>query len=158
MALQSVFVTHCATLCHIARKEARRHLSARVTAAVLDELDRRARRARKPRSNLVEQYLAEALKLEAHPGIAFADGPTGRRAVLASRRGLDIWQIITTLQDNHGSAQATADVLGLSETDVRTAISYYVANRAEIDDEIRAHHESSDAAYATWRREQALLR
>lgn len=125
---------------------------------MLDALDRRARRLRKPRSNLVEQYLAEGLRLDQHPGIAFVDGSSGRRAALASRRGLDVWQVIETLQDNKSSVEAAADVLGVPEADVRAAVAYYTAYRDEIDEEIRANDEDARAAEDAWRREHALLR
>ena len=140
------------------RRQPRRYLSARVAAPILDDLDRRARRLRKPRSNLVEQYIAEGLKLDAHPGIAFSDGPTGRRAVLASRRGLDIWEVISTLKVNEGSIAETAEVLSLPESEVRLATGYYAANRDEIDDRIAANDAAAAEAEAAWRRERATLR
>ena len=140
------------------RRQPRRYLSARVAAPILDDLDRRARRLRKPRSNLVEQYIAEGLKLDAHPGIAFSDGPTGRRAVLASRRGLDIWEVVTTLQVNDGSIADTAAVLSLPESEVRVALGYYAANRQEIDDRIGANDAAATELEAAWRKEQSALR
>lgn len=140
------------------RKLARRYLSARIPAAVLEELDRRARRARKPRSNLVEQYLAEGLKLDAHPGIAFVDGATGRRPALAAYRGLDVWEVVTTLQANDGSVADTAALLQLPEAEVRVALSYYAANRQEIDEWIAANDAMANELEAAWRKEQSALR
>ncbi len=35
--------------------------------------------------------------MEEHPGIAFRDGPVGRRAALAG--GPDVWEVIETLQN-----------------------------------------------------------
>ena len=113
---------------------------------------------RKPRSNLVEQYIAEGLRLDTHPGIAFSDGPTGRRAVLASRRGLDIWEVVTTLQANDGSIVDTAAVLSLPESEVRVAVGYYAANRQEIDDRIASNDAAADEHEAAWRKEQSTLR
>lgn len=140
------------------RPQARRYLSARVAAPILDDLDRRARRLRKPRSNLVEQYLAEGLKLEAHPGISFVDTPFGRMAVLAAYRGLSIWEVVETFIVNDRSVAVTAEYLSLPESEVQIALRYYGGNREEIDGEIKANEEAADEQEATWRREQAALR
>ena len=142
----------------MAKARARQYLSARVAAPILDDLDRRARRLRKPRSNLVEQYIAEGLKLDAHPGIAFVDGPAGRRPVLASHRGQDIWEVVTTLQANDGSVADTAALLVLPEAEVRVALSYYAANRQEIDEWIAANNGLATELEAAWRKEQSALR
>src|SRR5438034_10139751 len=74
-------------------------LPARIDAAALRRLDRHAKRLGKPRSNLVERYVEEGLRMDEHPGIVFVEGPAGRRAALAGRRGLDVWQVIWTLHD-----------------------------------------------------------
>jgi len=142
----------------VVRKLARRYLSARIAPAILDDLDRRARRARKPRSNLVEQYIAEGLKLDAHPGITFVDGAAGRRPALASRRGLDVWEVVTTLQANEGSVSDTAAVLDLPESEVRAALGYYGANKQEIDEWIAANDTAATEQEAAWRKEQSALR
>lgn len=140
------------------RSAPRQYLSARVPKSVLDELERRARRLRKARSNLVEQYLAEGLKLDDHPGIAFVDSPFGRMAVLAAHRGLAVWEVVSTFVVNRKSIPATAELLVLPEADVRTALRYYAACRDEIDAEIRANEEAADEHEAAWRREQEALR
>lgn len=140
------------------RPQARRYLSARVAAPILDDLDRRARRVRRPRSNLVEQYIAEGLRLDAHPGITFVDAPSGRTAALAAHRGLTIWEVISTFLVNDRSVADTAEFLVLPESEVQTALRYYAAYRAEIDGEIKANEDAADEHYAAWRREQAALR
>lgn len=52
---------------------------------------------------------------------------------------------------------ATAELLGLTEQQVRSAVRYYSAFPAEIDERIRRNVEEADAAEAAWRREQAAL-
>lgn len=149
------------TLCYsvsVPRAAPRQYLSARVPKRVLDELERRARRVRKARSNLVEQYLAEGLKLDDHPGVAFIDSPFGRLAVLAAHRGLAVWEVVATFLVNQRSIPATAQLLAVPEADVRTALRYYAAYREEIDAEIRANEEAADEHEAAWRREQEALR
>ena len=93
--------------------------------------------------------------MDEHPGIVFVDGSAGRRPALASRRGLDVWQVISTLRDNRGSTTDTAEVLALPELEVRLAVSYYAAHRREIDDWITRNEEESERLEAAWRREQA---
>ena len=112
------------------------HLSARIAASILDDLDRNARRAGKPRSSLVEQYLAEGLKLDAHPGIAFVDGPAGPATLLASHAAL----------------------LVIPEAELRVALSYYAANRQEIDEWIAANDALATELAAAWRKEQSAVR
>src|SRR5437870_9839593 len=107
-------------------------LPARIDAAALRRLDRHAKRLGKPRSNLVERYVEEGLRMDEHPGIVFVEGPAGRRPAL--RAGLDVWEVITTLHANDGDVADTAEVLGIPESRVRIALSYYAAHRAEIDD------------------------
>ena len=96
--------------------------------------------------------------MDEHPGIVFVDGPAGRRAALASHRGLDVWQVISTLHDNDGSVADTADVLNIPETDIRLALAYYADNRAEVDDWIRANEEEADRIAAAAQRQRVAAR
>lgn len=97
--------------------------------------------------------------MDEHPGITFRDGPTGRRAALAG--GPDVWEIMQTIKGGkaRGDAAVTAaaDLLGLTEAQVRVAVRYYAAYPDEIDQRIRRNVEEADAAEAAWRREQAAL-
>src|SRR5438270_6363766 len=92
-------------------------LPARIAVDTLRRLDRHARRLGKPRSNLVERYVAEGLRMDEHPGVVFVEGPAGRRPAL--RGGPDVWEVIGTLHDNDGSVRETADVLSIPERAVR---------------------------------------
>jgi len=134
------------------------YLPARIDAAALRRLDRHAKRLGKPRSNLVERYVEEGLRLDEHPGIVFVEGPAGRRPALASRRGLDVWQVISTLHDNDGNVGDTADVLRLPESEVRGALAYYADYRGEIDDWIRTNDELFEQGAAAAKRQQQAAR
>ncbi|TMG64532.1 MAG: ribbon-helix-helix protein, CopG family [Chloroflexi bacterium] len=133
-------------------------LPARVGTDTLRRLDRHAKRLGKPRSNLVERYVEEGLRMDEHPGVVFVDGPAGRRPALASRRGLDIWEVITTLHANDGNTADAAEVLSLPESEVRVALAYYADHRSEIDDWIRANEELFEQAEAAQRRQQDAAR
>jgi hypothetical protein len=87
--------------------------------------------------------------MEEHIGIAFRDGPTGRRAGLAG--GPDVWEVIVVLRDfgHEGPTAATkktAAWLGLSEPQVRTAEAYYSSYPAEIDGRIEENEAAADEA------------
>jgi hypothetical protein len=134
------------------------YLPARVDADTLRRLDRHAKRLSKPRSNLVERYVEEGLRMDEHPGIAFVDGPVGRRPALAAYRGLDVWQVISTLHDNDGNVADTADVLSIPESEVRRALAYYADHRSEIDEWIRANDEEFERGAAAARRQREAAR
>ena len=70
--------------------------SIRMSAQTLARLDERAQRRREPKARTAERLIDEGLRMEDHPGIAFRDGPTGRRAALAG--GPDVWEVIDTLK------------------------------------------------------------
>ena len=144
----------CPTVSDMARP-----FSARWDARTLDALARRSAATGENRSRLAERYVVEGLRMDAHPGIVFRPGPTGRRAALAG--GPDVWEVIQTLksgaQRGDAAIEATAGLLGLDELQVRTAVSYYAAYPDEIDERITRAVEDADAAEAAWRREQAAL-
>lgn len=96
--------------------------------------------------------------MDEHPGIVFVDGPAGRRAALAAKRGVDIWQIASTLKANEGSISDTAQVSALSEAEVRIALEYYSDYPDEIDAWIRANDEEYERLEAASRRQEELSR
>jgi hypothetical protein len=89
--------------------------------------------------------------------IVFRNGPTGRRAALAG--GPDIWELMATLKGGKTSGEvaiaATAEVLNLTGSQVRTAVRYYGAFPGEIDRRITLNTADADEAEAAWKREQA---
>lgn len=112
-------------------------------------LARRAGRDGLSRQDLSRRYIAEGLRMDAHPGIVFRDGPAGRRAALAA--GADVWQIIEVAKAFAGQApaaavQRTAEWLGLSPTLVQVAIGYYAAHRDEIETLIHRNADAFSAA------------
>ena len=133
--------------------------SARWNADVLDRLGRRSELAGTNKSRLAERYVDEGTRMDEHPGIVFRGGPTGRRAALAA--GPDVWELMATLKGSNARGEeavtATAELLNLTELQVRTAVRYYSAYPEEIDERIKRNADEADAAEAAWRREQAAL-
>lgn len=136
-----------------------RPFSARWDADVLERLERRSEQAGTSRSRLAERYVDEGTRMDEHPGIAFRSGPTGRRAALAG--GPDVWEVMQTIKNGKARGEAavtaTADLLDLTEFQIRIAVRYYAAYPDEIDERIRRNVEEADAAEAAWKREQAAL-
>lgn len=131
-------------------------LSVRLPSDLVKRIEQNARRKGVPKSALVERYLEEALRMEAHPGIVFRSGPAGRRPGL--RRGPDVWEVIATLKVNGGSVGESASTLALPESEIRVALGYYGDHADEIDEWIRANEEEAISAEAAWRRQRAVAR
>lgn len=97
--------------------------------------------------------------MEEFRGIAFRRGPTGCRAALVG--GPDIWELISTFKSGkaHGeeAITATAELLNLTDSQVRTAVRYYGAFPAEIDRRIALNTADADGVEAAWQRGQAAL-
>ncbi len=94
--------------------------------------------------------------MASHPGIVFRRGPTGRRAALAG--GPDVWELMFTLKSGKARGEeaitATAELLGLTDSQVRTAVRYYAAFPDEVDRRIVLNVEGADEAEMAWQREQ----
>ncbi len=133
--------------------------SARWNADVIERLKRRSELAGTNKSRLAERYVDEGTRMDEHPGIIFRNGPSGRRAALAG--GPDVWEVMATLKDGEARGDAaigaTAELLELTELQVRTAVRYYSAYPEEIDERVRRNIEEADKAEAAWRLEQAAL-
>ena len=133
--------------------------SARWSTDVLDRLRRRSELAGSNRSRLAERYVDEGIRMDEHPGIVFRGGPTGRRAALAG--GPDVWELMATLKSGKARGEeaisATAALLNLTESQVRTAVRYYGVFAEEVDRRIALNAEDADEAEAAWQREQAAL-
>lgn len=133
--------------------------SARWGAEVLDRLKRRSELAGTNKSRLAERYVDEGTRMDEHPGIVFRGGPTGRRPALAG--GPDVWEVMAALKGGKARGEeailATAELLNLADSQLRTAVRYYSAFTDEIDRRIALNTEDADEAEAAWKREQAAL-
>ena len=97
--------------------------------------------------------------MEAHPGIVFRDGPSGRRSGLAA--GPDVWEVIGLLRGLRGRVEervaAAAAQLGLTDAQVRTTSRYYAEFTDEIDAELAHNDDVANREMATWENERRLL-
>jgi predicted transcriptional regulator len=134
--------------------------SVRLSDDVLRRLTDLAGRRGASVSATMERLLDEALRREAHPGITFRDGPSGRRAGLVS--GPDVAEVVRTLRgvQSEGAddaVAAVADAMSLTEAQVRAAVAYYADHRAEVDERIAANERAAEQGEAAWRRQQEIL-
>ena len=77
--------------------------------------------------------------MDAYPGIAFRDGPSGRRPVVLG--GPDVWEVIQVFQAEGQDVKATAEYLGIRPGLVDAAAKYYASNTSAIDDRIAINEE-----------------
>ncbi len=133
--------------------------SARWGTDVLDRLKQRSEVSGTNKSRLAERYVDEGTRMDEHPGIVFRGGSAGRRAALAG--GPDVWELMATLKGGKALGEeaitATAELLNLTDSQVRTAVRYYSAFADEIDRRIALNTLDADEAEAAWKREQAAL-
>ena len=124
-----------------------------------ERLRRGAARRAESISSVGERLIDEGLRMEAHPGVVFRDGPSGRRAALAA--GPDVWEVAGLLRGLSGSVEervANAAVqLGLTESQVRSASRYYAEFTDEVDAEVALNDEIADRELAAWENERRLL-
>lgn len=111
----------------------------------------------------MERLIDEALRREAHPGITFRDGPSGRRAGLHG--GPDVDEVIRTLRAAQaeagdgapGAVGVVASSMSLTDEQVQAAVAYYADHREEIDTRIAANQQAADELEASWRRQREIL-
>jgi len=123
-------------------------LSIRFRDDVLARLRRQARARGDAPSALAQRLVDEGLRSAEHPGIVFRDGPSGRRAGLAS--GPDVAEVIETLRQQPEQGQtgvrSAAGVLTLRPAQVQAALAYYRAFPAEVDAELLDAEAALDSA------------
>ena len=141
---------------HMKESPTRRHRSFRFSETTLQRLDERAHEIRETRTGLAERYVEEGLRMDEHPGVGFADGPAGRRAILLGT-GLDVWEAVDTVKQNAGSIDAAARYLERPTAALRIAIRYYAAFPEEIDELLARRDAIVDREQAAAERERAVL-
>lgn len=138
------------------KRSGHKQFSVRVAAETFEDLERRAHERGVPRNALTERYIAEGVKMDEHPEIAFREGALGRRAILNGTR-LDVWQVIETVRNSDSSIEEAAEYLGLAPWRVQAAVNYYAVYRDEVDEIAEREHAVAERAEAAWRAGQELL-
>jgi hypothetical protein len=131
----------------------------RIDSETLDALRERSAQSGEPIVRLAQRYIDEGMRLDRHPGIAFRDGPAGRRPVVVG--GPDVWEIIAAARSaperGHELIGALAERLGVPADKIRIAIRYYAEYPDEIDRWITMVEEEAEQLEQTLERERHLL-
>jgi hypothetical protein len=123
-----------------------------------------ARRAGLSHSGAAALLVEEGLRMDAHPGVIFREGPAGRRAVMIG--GPDVWEVIRAVKSARSSDDNLSgpDLLAVLETatglerrTLEVAISYYADYPTEVDDLIAAADEIEEALHEATDRRRSLL-
>lgn len=139
-----------------------RPTSLRLPEEVRARLDDESRRIASAPSSLAVVLIDEGLKMRRFGGIVFRDGPTGRRAGLAS--GPDVWEVVRDLK-RHGAegtantdpVSAVASETGLAPELIGLAADYYATFPDEIDDRIAADLRAAEEMRALADRRERML-
>lgn len=124
--------------------------SLRIPDEVAKTIQHEAESSGRDFSTVANELLAEAVKLKRCPGIVFADGPSGRRAVIAGT-GLDVWEVVATYKSlARDDARLREAYHWLSEPQLRSALSYFRLYPEEIERQI--------ARNEAWTKEQLAER
>jgi uncharacterized protein (DUF433 family) len=108
----------------------------RVSEDLEQEIGRLGRERGQSWSAAAVELLSEAVRMRRAPGIVFADGPAGRRAVLVGT-GLDVWEVIATWKEVGGSfKKLKKNYDWLTEPQLRAALGYYERYPEEIDERL----------------------
>jgi uncharacterized protein (DUF433 family) len=105
----------------------------RVSESLAADIEREARRRDRSWSATAAELLEEAVRMRRAPGIVFADGPGGRRAVVAGT-GLDVWEIVASWRASGEDVSALkVSYAWLDETALHAALGYYQLYPTEVD-------------------------
>jgi len=112
-------------------------------------LSEAARRADRTPDDLAAEMLAEAARMRQVPGIEFADGASGRVARVGGT-GLDVWEVVAEYRAaDEDWDQLRAYYSGLSEHQLRAALTYAVAYPQEIEERLqREAHWTPEAVWS----------
>ncbi|WP_419946518.1 CopG family transcriptional regulator [Candidatus Poriferisodalis sp.] len=137
-----------------------RPTSLRLPEALRTRLDDESRRIASAPSSLAVVLIDEGLKMRRFGGIVFRDGPTGRRAGLAS--GPDVWEIVRDLK-RHGAGASgdpvsvVAEETGLAPELIGLAADYYATFPDEVNDRIAADARAAEEMRALADRRDRML-
>lgn len=122
-------------------------INLRLDDRLAKDLDVEVERERRPHSAVVRDLLEEALRMRRCPGIAFLDGPTGRRAVMAGT-GLDVWEVVHAFRGECALSFAELQKAfpGLTPQQLRSALAYAEMFPDDVEARIRRHEQLDEAS------------
>ena len=110
--------------------------SIRIPEETRRAIDESCRRTGRGFSAVANEMLGEAVKMRRIPGIAFADSPSGREAIVAGT-GLGVFEIISAYRGMEQSWERLREAFHwLGEQQLRAALAYTEAYPEEIEDRL----------------------
>jgi uncharacterized protein (DUF433 family) len=123
-------------------------MSMRITLELNDDqvqrLDRAARRLNQSRTEAAAQLLEAAVREYEFPHIELKDHGAGLEAFIAGTR-LRVWRLAFLARDLDGDAGRIAELLNVSESQVRSALDYAAAFPEEIEAAIKQYDRDWEA-------------
>lgn len=115
-------------------------------------------------SSVAARLVDEGLRMDEHPGVAFREGPIGRRATLLG--GPDVWEVMRAVRSARGAEpdlsegdllEVVAANTGVPIRLVRTAIAYWASYPTEIEALLEHSVRGESQALAAHERTTGLL-
>ena len=115
-------------------------------------------------SSVAARLVDEGLRMDEHPGVAFREGPIGRRATLVG--GPDVWEVIRAVRSARAAEPdlaegellaLVADNGGLSLRLIRTTVAYWANYPSEIEALLKHANRVDTQTSATGERTTSLL-
>ena len=114
-----------------------RPFTVRLRPEVERRLEEEARRARRPKTVMLEALADEALRMRRFPGIGFTGPEHDRRAYL-SGTGLEVWEVVELHLDyGEEGRDLLLEAHPLTERQLRVALAYHKGYPEEIDRHVR---------------------
>ena len=108
--------------------------SIRIPKETIKEIQDIALQKGKDFSTITKELLEGAIKMHRCPGIAFAEGVSGRRARIAGT-GIEVWEVIANYKSVEKDLKRLITIYHwLTEIQLRAALAYYSAYPDEIED------------------------
>ncbi len=124
-------------------------LSVRLEEEARAAVDAFAREERRSKSTVLRELLEEAIRMRRCPGIAFLEGPTGRRTVVAGT-GLEVWEVVATYHACGQDFECLASIYDhCTPVQLRSALAYYQRYPEAIDREIQRQEDLTAAEAKT---------
>ena len=123
--------------------------SIRLRPKLRAEIERIAKRRKRPFSEVVQNLLDEAVRMERCPGIYFATELSGREAKVQGT-GLGVWEVIRDYQTNKGDVDQLRQMLPhLGPAQLESALLYCKRYPEEIEAKIEANERAFEEGART---------
>jgi uncharacterized protein (DUF433 family) len=125
-----------------------RPFTVRFSPEVERRLEEEARRARRPKTVMLEALADEALRMRRFPGVGFVGPEHDRRAYLLGT-GLEVWEVVELYRDyGEEGRKPMLEAHPITERQLEVALAYH----REYPEEIDWHVWENDRAPDEWHR------